>query len=558
MQILARYENEQPTIRVYGYLGSLNAQFLNCSFDRADNSWVLPYGALHELMQCFSALPYVYVDEVSKGLTEAGDTLLQSLKGQSLSADYIHKTKPFKHQVEGYYYGLACPRFLLGDEQGLGKTKQAIDLAVNRKALYGIRHCLIIAGVSSLRFNWASEIEKHSDEGCHILGQRTLRNGRVALKMNKEKLEDAKRLTRGELPFFVVTNIESIRDPGVRQELANACANGEIGMIVFDEFHRCKNPETKQGKAILALTAPYEMAMTGTPVLNTPLDLYTVLAWLGIEKHNYYQFRKFYCYLNGREVTGYKNQDILRQSLQGHMLRRKKADELPDLPPKIYTDELLELEGNQRTVYEAIREEIKSNLVDVYAAPNPLAKMVRLRQATGFPGIVSESVTESVKLRRMVEIVEDCASNGKKCVVFTNWVEVADEAARLLAKFSPARYHGANPEAEADKARFMTDPNCKVLIGTIPKMGVGFTLTVATTCVFLDEPWNKGTKEQCEDRLHRIGTTEPISVITLMCKDTIDQRINDMVYAKGKMAEWLVDGKVRKAFSKSAVDYLIS
>lgn len=324
--------------------------------------------------------------------------------------------------------------------------------------------------------------------------------------------------------------------------------------------HNCKNPLSKQGKAILKLTAPYEMAMTGTPVLNTPLDLYTVLAWLGLEQHNFYQFRRFYCYMQGNMVTGYKNQDLLRASLQGHMLRRKKSDELPDLPPKLYSNEYLELEGPQREVYEAIREHIKSDLVNVYTAPNPLAKMVRLRQATGYPGLVSETVTEGVKLNRMLEIVEDVVSNGKKCVVFTNWAQVADRACQLLFKYNPVLYTGklSDQEAEANKNRFMNDPKCGVLIGTIAKMGVGLTLTAATTCVFLDEPWNQGTKEQCEDRLHRIGTKEPISVITLLCKDTIDERINSLVYAKGKMAQWLVDGEVKKAHAKATVDFLLS
>lgn len=324
--------------------------------------------------------------------------------------------------------------------------------------------------------------------------------------------------------------------------------------------HNCKDPTTLQGSAILSLRAPYEMAMTGTPVLNTPLDLYTALAWLGVERHSYYQFRSHYCYLSGHTVTGYKHQEDLRKSLLGHMLRRKK-EEVLDLPPKIYTNELLEMEPSQEAVYNEVKEEIMGHLVDIYLSPNPLTMMVRLRQATGFPGIISESVTESVKLTRMREIVEDCASNGKKCVVFTNWTSVSDRAKEVLADFNPAMYTGEQKdyEAEAEKERFFNDPSCKVLIGTIPKMGVGLTLTVATTCIFLDEPWNRGTKEQCEDRLHRIGTTEPVNVITLMCRGTIDERINEIVYNKGVMADFFVDGKIPKRENvKQAVKFLLS
>lgn len=462
-------------------------------------------------------------------------------------------------------------------------TKAAIDLAVNRKAMYGIRHCLIVCGVSALRFNWMTEVGIHSDEGAYILGQREAKKGpnagKLRLKGGKEKLEDAKRLLDddSELPFFIITNIESIRSISetfvrpngkkgrrvvpspVAEALSEAGEKGIIGMIVFDEFHRVKDPDTLQGRAILGLNARYKMAMTGTPILNTPLDLYTALAWLGVERHNFYAFRNHYCYVSGGQVTGYKNQEELRNSLVGHMLRRRK-DEVLDLPEKVYIDERLEMGEAQTRVYEAIKEDIETELLNIPPSFNPLSLMVRLRQATGFTGIVSDVVAESIKLQRMLEIVEDVVSNGKKCAVFSNWTAVTSEAIRMLAPFNPASYTGElkDFEAEAEKNRFLNDPSCKVLVGTIAKMGTGLTLTAATTCIFLDEPWNRGTKEQCEDRLHRIGMTEPVNIITLMCAGTIDERVNDIVYSKGAIADYFVDGRVKREGAKQVARFLLS
>ena len=89
-------------------------------------------------------------------------------------------------------------------------------------------------------------------------------------------------------------------------------------------------------------------------------------------------------------------------------------------------------------------------------------------------------------------------------------------------------------------------------------MGTGFTLTAASTVIFVDSPWNRAKKEQAEDRAHRIGTTSTVNVITLVCKNTIDERIEDLIYSKGAMADLLVDGKVNGAKQADIVDYLLA
>ena len=104
----------------------------------------------------------------------------------------------------------------------------------------------------------------------------------------------------------------------------------------------------------------------------------------------------------------------------------------------------------------------------------------------------------------------------------------------------------------------MTSPGCKVLCGTIGAMGVGLTLTAANTVIFLDEPWNRATKDQCEDRIHRIGTKSSPNVITIMCKDTIDERINNIVYKKGKMSDIIVYKEEDILKDPKLLNYLLS
>ena len=104
--------------------------------------------------------------------------------------------------------------------------------------------------------------------------------------------------------------------------------------------------------------------------------------------------------------------------------------------------------------------------------------------------------------------------------------------------------------------QFQTDDTCKVIIGTIGAMGTGLTLTSGTVEIFLDEPWNKALKDQAEDRCHRVGTSENVTIYTLICKDTIDERIHDIVESKGAMADAIVDGKV-SGDKKALIEYLV-
>ena len=161
----------------------------------------------------------------------------------------------------------------------------------------------------------------------------------------------------------------------------------------------------------------------------------------------------------------------------------------------------------------------------------------------------------------MVELVEGVVADGSKAIIFSNWTDVLDPAYEVLKEkgFNPALYTGKNKDTrESEKTKFKNDPSCKVICGTIGAMGTGLTLTEATTVIFLDEPWNRAIKDQAEDRAHRIGTTQHINVITIMCKDTIDERIHDVVYRKGKMSDIIVDKEEDLFKNPSVINYLLS
>ena len=493
------------------------------------------------------------------------------------------KTKPFKHQVEGVLHGLRTDKFLLADEQGLGKTKQAIDIAVNRKLKEGFKHCLIVCGVNSLKWNWVNEIKRHSNESVHILGTRVNAKGKVREGSLKERLED---LQNGRDEFFLITNIESLRKPqqkkrvngrmqdielsetqkiqlAIINEIEKMTKDGTIGMVIFDEIHKAKNAQSQQGKAIHHLKSPYKIALTGTPLMNNPIDLYNILKWLDVERSSFYGFRNRYCIMGGYggyEIVGYKNLKELQMKLDSVMLRRKKEDVL-DLPPKIRQTEYVEMTAKQRQIYNEVLRGVRENLADIKLSPNPLAQLVRLRQATSHTGIISDTVQESAKFDRMKEIIEELVESNQKAIVFSNWTEVTDRALKELQDYNPAYITGDVKDRQAQVEKFQNDDSCKVIIGTISAMGTGLTLTAASTVIFLDKPWNPANTVQAEDRAHRIGTTGTVNVITLVCKDTIDERIEEIIYEKSELSEGLVEGNddvLRKFDAGQLVDMLLA
>lgn len=465
-------------------------------------------------------------------------------------ADYLSRTKPFEHQMESFNYALTHNKFLLGDEQGLGKTKQALDIAVARK--HKMRHCLIVCGVNNLKWNWYKEVEIHTNEKAHILGSRVNRKGKTVIGSSAERLADLKQIHD---EYFLITNIETLRDKSIQSQIKKMCSDGIIGMTIIDEIHKCKNSQSKQGKAIHCCCSYYRLALTGTPLMNNPVDLYNVLKWLEVENHSLTYFKNLYCEMGGfggYEIIGYKNLDHLENSLNKNMLRRRK-EEVLDLPPKIYTDELLDLDSSQDKLYRDVTNQIIEDIDRIMLLPNPLTELIRLRQVTSNPNILTSKNITNVKYDRILDILE---STTDKVIIFSNWTKVINPLYIKLSSlgYNPALVTGESKDPILEMNKFQSDNTCKVILGTTPALGTGYTLTAANTVIFIDEPWSKAIKDQAEDRCHRIGTKGTVNIITLICKDTIDERIHQIIKDKGELSDRIVDGK---AVQPSDIKFLI-
>lgn len=537
-------------------------------YNKTNHTWELPFNQLGNLVNKLSEYD----------INISGKYVKLETSEEKIPSYFKFKTNPYKHQIEGVTYGLNHDKWLLGDEQGLGKTKQVIDLACVKK----VKHCLIICCVNGLKWNWYNEVHTHSNDNAWILGQHTNSCG-MYIGSNADRLEDLNHID--ELPRFIITNIETLRYKvktgrrimvkvkgklkevdeyryPITERLQELCASGDIEMIAADEVHKCKNPEADQTEQLLKLHTKYQIAMTGTPLMNAPIDLYALLNWLGYEKHTFWQFKTHYGRLggfNGTQVVGYKNLEEIEETLDTMMLRRLKEDRL-DLPEKTLINEYVEMGKEQSRIYDMAHSDILANIDNLKMTNNPLAELIRLRQATGNPSILDDKIEENAKFERMEELVDDAIENGRKVVIFSNWTQVTNPAFKRLSK----KYRGVmitgdvkDSDRQANVAAFQNDDRVKFIIGTTTAMGTGLTLTAGSVEIFLDEPWNMALKEQAIDRCHRIGQKSNITVYTLLCKNTIDERINSLVEKKGKMSEILIDGKI-EGDKNALINYLLS
>lgn len=456
-----------------------------------------------------------------------------------------------------------------------GKTKIILDTVQYLKKFEGLKHCLIICGVNGNKYNWAEEVEIHTNMRSHILGSRkSKRTGRINSGSVADTLADLRNLPDAEV---LIINAERLRGARIKRKrgqrksimefpvvqlIQQHIDNGDIGLVAVDESHRLKTPTSAQTQALMWINCPRQIAMTGTLIMNSPLDLYVPFKWMGWETRDYWAFLNRYAIKDTwGSVVGYQNAQELIDVLSCYQLRRLKKDIL-DLPPKIIHDEYVEMSENEWKVYKAVQSGLlhliqgdvtnPKNLKDGLFVENlgldPMTLSMRLRQATAHTAIVSDTIKESSKMNRMIQIVEDVVNDGGKCIVFSNWTQVTTIAKDLLHKYNPAYITGevsSDAIRNSERIRFQTDPTCKVIIGTIPAMGTGFTLDAANTVIFLDEPWTKAARGQAEDRAHRANTKWPVDIYILMDRDTVDEHVHDVVECKGDIADLIVDGVVR-------------
>ena len=254
-----------------------------CNFSRRTRLWEIPSIYLSQVLDYFCQF-----DDIELNLLQDEPEIIS----EPIEIDVdSYKLRPFDYQVDAIKYGLNHMKWLLLDPPGLGKTAVIIHIIEELVKRENLEHCLVICGINTLKENWRKEVKKHSDLSAMVLGQRLKKDGTYTIdgvaqrkKQLLEKIEET----------VVITNIETIRD----NEIVELIENGpnKFDLVVCDEVHTMKNPNSQQGSNFLSLKKhKRKIAATGTLLVNSPLDSYVPLNWIDVERATLTNFKYASC-----------------------------------------------------------------------------------------------------------------------------------------------------------------------------------------------------------------------------------------------------------------------
>lgn len=418
---------------------------------------------------------------------------------------------------------------LIANEMGTGKTYEAIALDLhkrNEQVLKGIEadggrtDTLVVAPLTVLQDVW----------DFHYDTLTTLPVTVVAPKARDGSFMDF--LVMGPGVFCVHWEALRLMEPALTKH--------PWLHIIADECHRAKNRTAQQTKALKKIEAPYKTALSGTPVVNRPDELWSILNWLyPLRYKSYWNFYKRYVDYTvennrGRryyKILGPKNSEQLLREIEPFYVRHLKKDVLKDLPDKYYTTIHVDLDPHQRKIYDMMRKDmiawIGDQEEDLIAAPVVVAQLTRLQQfSCAYAGINPEGKVQlrepSSKIDALMEVLSD---SDQQVVVFSRFKQLVKLVERRLsaAGISWVSLTGDTPQDErARNVRRFQAGKVRVFVGSIAAGGIGITLHSASTVVFLDRDWSPALNSQAEDRLHRYGQTQAVQVIDIIARDTVD------------------------------------
>ncbi len=324
-------------------------------------------------------------------------------------------------------------------------------------------------------------------------------------------------------------------------------------LIIIDECHFLKNVSTNRYKLINASfkKIPKKILMSGTAIMNRPFEFFPVLNFLDpFEWVNSHSFGVKYC--NGQEddyghwnYKGSSNPQELRNRLSYLHLRRLKSDAgiLDELAPKTYTDIPIELTSEQLRNYKKIENNVVDDLSPTDDKLVGLAKIQKLKMFTSL-----------ICAQNAMEFIQNIIDSEQKVVVFSQYVETT----RIIYenfKEQAVWYTGKHNAEQKEQSRelFMNDDNIKVFSGTMGAAGTGIDLTSANIVLFLDLPFVHGILVQCEDRCHRASQKKNVQIIKMICQNTIDEEMMELLSSKEKVVSEILDGESKETIAEISV-----
>jgi superfamily II DNA or RNA helicase len=491
-------------------------------------------------------------------VTAAARELFQKL-GDIEEITVTKKPRALKATLRPYQEaGLSWLKFIhdigsggvLADDMGLGKTVQTIALLLAVKQEEKPMSALIVAPTSVVT-NWERELERFSP---------TLS---VALWHGSDRKDQIEAVKRAEV---VITSYALLR----RDE--EFLSSLDLTYAILDEAQHIKNPMSATAAAAKRLRARRRLALTGTPIENRLSEIWSIFDYVSpgllgpLDKFEQRFSRPI-------EAGDYKTAQRLRATIHPFILRRTKQEVAKDLPEKIETDQICDLTGDQRTVYQQVAREVRAQVLGeverVGLAKSQLqilAGLTKLRQAACDPrllGLPRDFTDEdSGKLVALRELVQEAVEGGHKVLVFSQFVMMLKIIEKAMKEDGVTYEYldGSTKDRFERVERFQNDPSCPVFLISLKAGGTGLNLTAADTVIHFDPWWNPAVEQQATDRAHRIGQTKVVTAYRLVAAGTIEEKIQLL---KGKKKELVAsvlseDQGGAKKLTKSDIEELFS
>ncbi len=407
---------------------------------------------------------------------------------------------------------------LLADDMGLGKTIQALSVLEGRS--------LVVAPTSVLR-NWMEEAARFRPDLslCLYHGRDRNLDPEADLTLTSHALLRLDQVLLGSISWDTV---------------------------VLDEGQAIRNPDTDLARAAYALSSRFRVSLTGTPIENRLIDLWSQLHFLNpglLGGLSSFEDR----YVGPIERGEAEPLARLRERIRPFFLRRLKREVAPELPPRTESTLIAELSPNERDLYEALRLAARKDVVERLEKGGStlaaLEALLRLRQAACHPALVpGKEASTSSKTELLLEALETAAADEHKSLVFSQWTSMLDLLEPKLAERGHrfVRLDGSTVDRAGVVERFQKDPEISVFLISLKAGGVGLNLTAADHVFLFDPWWNPAVEEQAFDRAHRIGQENPVFVYRLVAAETVEERILDLSREKRTIAGLAAGGDSSK------------
>lgn len=432
------------------------------------------------------------------------------------------------YQKQGYQWMKTLAHYgfggILADSMGLGKTLQSIAFILS--ILPDIRkkkRLALIVCPSSLIYNWLHELRKFAPEvqAAVVDGNQSERQKIQTNAGDHDVMITSYPLLRSDIKYFEKQSFHT---------------------VFFDEAQAFKNPLTKTAKVVKKLQSEHRFALTGTPVENSPEELWSIFHVVFPEL---FQGLKEYSHLTSSQIA---------RRIRPFMLRRVKEDVLQELPKKRESLESVELFPEQKKLYAAYlaklrhdtlkhldKDTIRKNRMKI------LAGLTRLRQICCHPGLFVDGYKGgSAKLEQLMELLREAMISGRRVIIFSQFTKMLEMIGKELAFLGMGFFYldGQTPSKERVEIceRFNNGERDLFLI-SLKAGGTGLNLTGADTVILYDLWWNPAVEEQAADRAHRIGQEKVVQVIKLVARGTIEEKMNELQEKKKNLIEEIIDSK---------------